>query len=402
MKQQKYGAAKIIGLVLVTYMFAKFQGGFASWFLFYSSITFVSYQVLAYLLMFATLQVTRELDRNRLSAGDDLVVTVRLRRRIWFPLGWNMVMEPLPDKLAGQFHAHQQIIFPWFKREVVLQYVIPGLPRGYYQLKDCVVAGGDFFGFIQRTKNFPLANDFLVYPAFKQLSHWPAGDGKLSGNVLVTHRRSDDVAAVRGVREYQRGDRLSQIHWRASARGLGLKTKEFEHQAMNQVVFFLDLEKAHYPQHDERLFETAVSLTASLVHYTSRRHYYYGLVAQQKERIHIPPGNTQAHFFRIFDQLARVMPEGVDAFSRVVGRQALEYPQGTTLTVITPSAEKKLIGQLLDLANAGRTVHVFYLHSDAQLSKEERLGLKMLAAAKVKVETVHLSEYAELRQIGGA
>lgn len=402
MKQQKYGKVKIAGMLAITYLFAKFQGGFASWFLFYSSLVFVVYQILAYLLMFAGLQVTRDIDRNRLRDGENVIVTLRLRRRFWFPFGWNMVIEPLPDKIAGYYLPHRQVIYPWFKREVEMKYVIPSLPRGLYQLTDCEVRGGDFFGFIQRSKIFPLRNEFLVYPAYRQITHWPAGDGRMSGNVHVTHRRSDDIAAVRGVREYQRGDRLSQIHWRASARGHGLKTKEFEHQAMNQVVFFLDLEKDHYKQEDEKLFEMAVSLTASLVNYTSRKNFHYGLIARQKERLHIPPAHSQSHFFRIFDQLARVMPEGDDTFARVLGREALEYSQGVTLTVITPSLEKKMMTRLLELAGSGRRVQLFFVHSDAYLPVETNKALQLLKANKIICQAVHLSEYDELKRIGGA
>lgn len=402
MRQQRYGKTKTIGLLAITYVFAKFQGGFASWFLFYSCVSFVCYELLVYLLMFATLQVTRELDRNRLRDGEDVIVTVRLKRKIWFPLGWNMVIEPLPDRLSGFYEPHRQFLFPWFKREVEIRYVIPSLPRGYYKLTECVISGGDFFGFIQRSKSFSLQNELLVYPSFKVLNQWVTGEGNLSGSIHVSHRRSDDVAAVRGVREYHRGDRLSQIHWRASARGQGLKTKEFEHQAMNQVVFFLDLEKQNYPQKDNRLFEMAIKLTASLVDYTSRRNYHYGFVCEPNEKISIPPANSQPHFFRVFDQLARIMPESEHSFARLLGRQALEYPQGVTLTVITPSLNKQMIKNLMGLANSGRNVHLFLVHGEQSLALEEKQALKLLLSCKIVCRSVHLAEYDELKRIGGA
>ncbi len=401
-KQRKYGKLKVIGLLAITYVFAKFQGGFASWFLFYSCMTFFVYELLAYLLMFATLQATREVDRDRLQDGEDVVVTIRLRRKIWFPLGWNMIVEPLPDKLASYYEAHRQLVFPWFRREVQLTYVIPSLPRGYYRLEHSMISAGDFFGFIQRTKTFPLVNEFLVYPAYRHITHWPTGDGRISGNIQVSHRRSDDVAAVRGVRDYQRGDRLSQIHWRASARGMGLKTKEFEHQSMNQIVFFCDVYKASYQDKDPQLFEMAVKLTASLVYYASRRQFPFGFVSHQKDRVVIPAGNSQAHFFRVFDQLARIMPEGDRPFSQVVNREALELPLGSTLAIVTPSLSKHLVAGLMDLASTGRKVHLFWIYSASEIRYEEKQALQMLKAAKVQCSPVHLHEYEELKQIGGA
>ncbi|RNB80994.1 DUF58 domain-containing protein [Brevibacillus fluminis] len=402
MVQRKYGLVKIIGLLAVTYSFAMFQGGFASWFLFYSSLTFVGYEIIAYVLMFATLQMTREISKDRLQDGEDLVVTVHLRRKIWFPLGWNLLIESLPDKLAGLYEPHRQLHFPWFQRELSFSYVIPSIPRGHYQLKSSVLTGGDFFGFFQKRKSFDLRNEFLVYPTCKLISHWPSGDGKMSGNAQVSHLLSNDVTAVRGVRDYQRGDRLSQIHWRASARGLGLKTKEFEHQAMNQIVFFLDVSKASYASSAPALFETAVKLTASLVYYTSRKMYPYGFVCHQNDRVAIPPANSQSHFFRIFDQLARVMPEGNESFSQVVGKHALEFAQGVTLAIVTAGLEKPLMTRLIQLAASGRNVQLFWLHENSVITPAEKAMLQFLNAGKVTCRAIHLAEYDDLQRIGGA
>ncbi|MBE5398443.1 DUF58 domain-containing protein [Brevibacillus borstelensis] len=402
MKQQRYGKIKTAALVLITFVFAMFQGGFASWFLFYSSLVFLAYELCVFFMMFRPLEVVREIDRNRLQEGEDVVVTVRLRRRFWFPLGWNVVIEPLPDRLAGVFEPHRQLVFPWFKREIEFKYVIPGLPRGYYCMTECVVGGGDFFGFVERKKTVPVFNDFLVYPSYREMTHWALGDGSFSGTVHVAHRRSDDVAAVRGVREYHRGDRLSQIHWRASARGTGLKTKEFEHQAMNQVVFFLDVEKAHYQDQTPQLFEAAVKLTASLVAYANRNQYHYGLTYKQKERIAIQPACSHTHFIRIFDQLARVMAEGVDSFARIVGREALEQPPGVTLVVITPRVDKELVARLVQLSQKGRHVHLLRIHAHAVPAPEEKQAIQMLVASKVTCKSVHLDDVEDGKRIGGA
>ncbi|UFJ40973.1 DUF58 domain-containing protein [Brevibacillus humidisoli] len=401
MKQQKYAKLKILALLGITYVFAKFQGGFASWFLFYSCLTLVCYVLVTYLLMFTTLEVSRTVNRDRLQDGDDLTVTLRVKRKIWFPLGWNLVVEPLPDKLAGYYEPHRQLLFPWFRREVILHYVIPRVPRGYYQLTDCVVTAGDYFGFVQRQKTFTIRNEFLVYPAHRQITHWSTGDGRISGNMNVSHRWSDDVAAVRGVRDYQRGDRLSQIHWKASAHGMGLKTKEFEHQATNQMIFFFDASQDSYRGRDAELFELAVKLTASLVYYASRMQYPYGLIAHERKRIAIPPGNTQTHFFRTFDQLARIMPEGENPFAQAVSREAVEFPIGLTLAVITPTLNKTLITSLVQLSRTGRNVHLFWMH-DHQIREEERRALLLLAGSKVTCESVHPSQYEQLKRIGGA
>lgn len=110
--------------------------------------------------MFSTLEVERVIDRNRLQDGEDVVVTVRLRRKIRFPLGWHMIVEPLPERLAGVYEPHRQLIFPWFKKEMEFRYVIPSLPRGFYRLDQCVVSGGDFLGSAKGAKSFRFPRSF--------------------------------------------------------------------------------------------------------------------------------------------------------------------------------------------------------------------------------------------------
>ncbi|WP_421617181.1 DUF58 domain-containing protein [Brevibacillus sp. TJ4] len=406
MRQQRLGKAKVIGLVLITYVFAKFQGGFASWFLFYSSLVFFVYELLVYFLMFSTLEVERRLDRNRLQEGDEVIVTVRLRRKIWFPFGWNMVVDRLPDRLIGVYEPHRQLLFPWFRREVEFRYAIPQLPRGHYKLAECVISGGDFFGFIERQKVFRLSDEFLVYPSYQVLDRWALGDGSLSGTIHVANRYSDDVAAVRGVREYTRGDRLSQIHWRASARGTGLKTKEFEHQAMNHTVCFLDVEKRSYPAQEPQLFELAVRVTASLIAFANRNQYHYGFVCNQAERIAFSPALSHAHFLRVFDQLARVMPEGAEPFSRVLGREGLEQANGVTLMVITPRLDKEVVSKLIALAQKGKRVQLFHIQGTSTGSPtaiaEQTRALHLLAANKVLCTPIQSEDCSEWKQLGGA
>ncbi len=352
--------------------------------------------------MFKGVEIIREIDRQRMKEGEHLVVTLRIRRKFPFPLGWNMVIESLPEKLSGFFEPHKQMYIPGFKKEQIFHYMIPEVPRGQYQLLQCTLVGGDFFGFLQMEKKFDVYNEFLVYPSFNYLTHWSTGDGRISGNIHVPHMRSNDVASVRGVRDYQRGDRLSQVHWRASAKGNGLKTKEFEHQAMNQLVFFLDVKKSSTPGLQQRVFETSVKLAASLIYYSHLNHHPYGFVAKERERISIPPALSQEHFFRVFDQLARISQEGQDSIARLLGREAMEYPRGFTLVVITTSLTKELVMQANALTRSGRNVQLFWLHDRKVPMSVEQDLLKLLTSGNVKYHAIHVDTYDELKKVGGA
>jgi len=108
----------------------------------------------------------------------------------------------------------------------------------------------------------------------------------------------------------------------------------------------------------------------------------------------------------VFDQLARVMPEGVEPFARVLGREALEQANGVTLMVITPRLDKDVVGRLISLAQKGRRVQLFYLQgassgSSASLAERKR-ALQMLTANKVMCTQVQSEDCREWKRLGGA
>jgi uncharacterized protein (DUF58 family) len=83
-------------------------------------------------------------------------------------------------------------------------------------------------------------------------------------------RRSDnpllpDPSRLVGVRDYQPGDRLRDIHWRATARLGALQVKKFEPSQPLQVALFLDLDESAYDfRTRDRASELAIVVTASL------------------------------------------------------------------------------------------------------------------------------------------
>src|SRR5699024_1791740 len=76
----------IIILLLILFSFAMFQGGFTAWFLFLSFLPIFLYHLTLLLYPINKWQVTRELSRQRLEAGDQVIVNIVIQRKIPFPL----------------------------------------------------------------------------------------------------------------------------------------------------------------------------------------------------------------------------------------------------------------------------------------------------------------------------
>src|SRR5690625_3018421 len=96
----------IILLLGILYAFALFQGGFVSWFLFFSFLPIEIYHVGLLFYPIKRWQVTRVLSSHIVHAGDRATVTIRLKRNLPFPLYYCICEDILSESLKG---VHQKL-----------------------------------------------------------------------------------------------------------------------------------------------------------------------------------------------------------------------------------------------------------------------------------------------------
>ena len=77
---------------------------------------------------------------------------------------------------------------------------------------------GDLFGLHRRFRLETKPHFVLVFPQVVPLRGYDLASRRPIGEVRLTHRLFEDPTRIAGVREYQQGDPLNRIHWRATAR----------------------------------------------------------------------------------------------------------------------------------------------------------------------------------------
>ncbi|WP_152550224.1 hypothetical protein [Geomicrobium sp. JCM 19039] len=83
-------------MIAVLYSYAMFQGGFISWFLFYSVVTIVGLGMLSTVTPLKFVQVSRTIRDHQLKNGDHTTVEVTVRKTGPFPLLYLGVMDEVP------------------------------------------------------------------------------------------------------------------------------------------------------------------------------------------------------------------------------------------------------------------------------------------------------------------
>lgn len=254
----------LLFFAILLFAFAMFQGGFVSWFLFYSYLPIAIYQLLLLFYPIRNFQVMRTMPHAVLRRGASATITVHIERKIPFPLSYCICEEIIPETLKqnNHNHDHKKIFFPGFRRKSEIELTLVNLPRGEHRLTSIRIRTGDVFGFIKKQSIFQVEDELGVYPNILDVK-WI---GKIryseEGDVAQAFFKQQGTN-ISGVREYVPGDRMAFIDWKQTARKNTIMTKEFEQERAEDVHLILD--RSPPPGTDEDMFDIAVDLTNSLL-----------------------------------------------------------------------------------------------------------------------------------------
>lgn len=230
---------------------------------------------------------------NRFSAhvGDKLAVVLRVENRGLLPVAWALLEDLLPrDALASQppkltvLGKRLQLAMLGPRGRRTLYYQLRCNHRGYYQVGPLVVETGDLFGLHRRWRLLAAPHFVLVYPKTVALEGYDIASRRPIGQIRMTHRLYEDPTRIAGVRQYQTGDPLNRIHWRATARTGLLHSKLYEPSSVAGATLLLDFHRDSYaPEHEPYRSELAITAAASLANALYQMGQQVGLVTNARD-----------------------------------------------------------------------------------------------------------------------
>ncbi|AXI00078.1 DUF58 domain-containing protein [Sporosarcina sp. PTS2304] len=256
---------RIVGVLCIggiAFAFAKFQGGFVSWFIFYMILPFITYSIALYLYPLRDFTVDRQVNSNQVMNNGKVLVQLTVKRKWPFPLLYTMITDYRQFSIKQR--TSQRMVLVGFRREYSFAYTLTNIPRGEHILSHAEIEVVDFFNWIRKSRSFPVRDVFLVYPKLTELVYESSASGMSEGRKLSSYIQAKDATMPSSVREYTTGDRLSWIHWKSFARTNKLMTKEFDDQQSQQYMLLLDCEPSN-------TFEVVVEFAASFL-VTARQH----------------------------------------------------------------------------------------------------------------------------------
>ncbi|TYR72785.1 DUF58 domain-containing protein [Rossellomorea vietnamensis] len=395
---------KVIGKLLllivlwaVTLVYALFQGGFVSWFLFYSFVPFALFSLMVSMYPLSNFEVERTFKSNDFKAGESMEVSLRIRRKFPFPLFYLVADDIVSPSIfyRSSFQKAKSIIYPGFRREIHLRYTIDELPRGEHHFSAVRLKTGDFLGIFEKETTVTSSNTLLVYPSFVDVVYRPMesryDQGMTSSNVKI----QKDTTMATGIKEYQPGDRFSWIHWKSFARTNELMTKEFEERQSHDVLVVLDRESS-------QAFEPMVTFAASILKAILRKGAQAGLLSIGEDHVSFPIRGGEEHQRQLYHHLAKVKADGKYDLSKVLEGEGINYQQSAAVMFITSSISKKLISTVRSYAKRNSSVVIFLIKEKGAYLTDEEKALKAMAAGrgiwlKVSYEGEFDSAFSEVK-----
>ena len=171
--------------------------------------------------------------------------------------------------------------------------------RGVYPHSRVTILSAAPYGLLQSNRTVDLPGEVVVLPRVYDATS-PAGQGHdtISGGRFRSSRRVSSGAHFAGVRQWQPGDTLKQVHWKTSARRGDLMVKTFEEELGGRVSLLVDCEPD-----DSIMVDDAIRAAASLAVATLQEGHHLELItSSDAEALRLAPFSDEGE---VLDRLAR-------------------------------------------------------------------------------------------------
>ncbi|HIE52986.1 MAG TPA: DUF58 domain-containing protein, partial [Armatimonadetes bacterium] len=342
---------------------------------------------------------------RRARIGDTFNVSVEVRNEKLLPVVWMLAEDLVPEHLEVEGTA-AKVVFLRSGRSFSLAYQVKCTLRGYYQLGPLMLESGDLFGLVRRFKTGEEANYVIVHPKVVPIWRYGIATRRPVGEVRVQQKIYEDPSRMVGVREYQQGDRLTRIHWRATARVGRLLSKVYEPTTMVGALLALDFHAPTYGevQRYERS-ELGVVAAASLAKYICDQRQAVGFISngrdaadrvrwEREERevasraearqlatlrerserlrpveVETRRGGEQLQL--ILDALARLELSDGLPFSEMLRNEYPRLPRDAAFVALVPQVTPHLLAVFEEMKRSGFVITVFILQDPLEFHRAQ-------------------------------
>jgi uncharacterized protein (DUF58 family) len=177
-----------------------------------------------------------------------------------------------------------------------------------------------------------------------------------------------DPSRPLGIRDYERGDPLNTVDWKASARRQTLQVRTFEPSSTMTVILAVVVETTarYWEGYSAVNLERVITAAASVARYAAEKRYSIGLFSDgtpilADRPMRISPSRSPEQETIILEALATIRPLPMGSMGPLLTEYSRRFPMGATLVVITALVLPELVDAISNLKGCGYRIVVLYL-----------------------------------------
>ncbi len=375
----------------------------------------------------AGLDCSRSVSHTSVRQGDSVDISVVVHNRRGWPIPWLFMEDQYPPHcIRVGDNSRLAVLMPG--RSVTFRYTLTFPKRGYQRIGPLIMETGDLFGLQKRFRTGQQQEYVSVMPTIAYIDTFNVASKRPQGPVKASNKIYEDPTRLAGIREYEQGDPMNRIDWKASARTGDLYTKIYEPSSVQGATIILDLHADSYvPEEAERRQELAITTAASMAYLLQISGEQLGLLTNgldaaelaryeveahrelsredivnkiaDEERstrispLQVPTMKSPIQAQKIIDNLARIVPGyGLDA-SQLLLEEFRGLPRDATLIPVVPYVSERFAMTLAEMKLSGFAVTVFLIR--------DKKGYDDAAAllAPHNIHLFHIMETSDLHEI---
>ncbi|AZR73410.1 hypothetical protein BBF96_08450 [Anoxybacter fermentans] len=311
---------------------------------------------------FSKLKIRRSLTRDHIFLGEESQYVIEVENRKPLPIFWLQVTdhitkginfrksEMLSNLIGSQYNIFTDVFsLKWYEK-VIRKYPVMPIRRGYFTFGKGQLKTTDLFGMNTMTLEEKGMAHLLVYPRIVPIEKFGLPTVNPFGSKRVNWWIYEDPGNRVGIRPYQRGDRLNQINWKATARHQKLQSYEIKPTMDTRLYIILNakLFNNHWEGYNLDSFELAVMCAASVADYGLRQNYQVGfltngIIYEKALFVKILPGKSSNQRQKILKALAMIEPYHQKEIDQIIYRELPKMGIGTVIVFITVIMNKELL-----------------------------------------------------------
>ena len=244
------------------------------------------------------------------------------------------------------------------------------LHRGYYDLGSVSLTAGDMLGLTKAHKIIDLSVPVLVYPRLLDPENLPVPLSRTLGEIVRQRQLLQDPFLIRGIRPYQPGDPVRDIHWPATARTGEVHVRVHDYTARTRLLVVLNMQSEELQWRDQlsdkdtEVVEYAISLVATLCVQTLQSGLAVGFatnmpMAGSKESTIMLPADGTSREEDILSNLARLNIVRTQHFPTLL--ESLTAYSGLDILVLSRYDSDSIQAAITQLRRSGNEVALHLL-----------------------------------------